>query len=238
MEINPDVVRWSAPERERAGRPLLVLMHGYLSHEGDLFGLSPLMPLGPVIASLRAPLALETGFAWFPISDDATAPGESGTEKSSTAQSGTGKSDTGQSDTAQSDTGQFEAANDSARAVLSWLDTVQATSVGLLGFSQGGAMALQLLRHAPERFAYAVQLSGFALPGELEGDRVLSERKPPVFWGRGTLDEVIPVRAIEFTEAWLPQHATLTTNIYEDVAHAISERELSDAGRFIREHLG
>ena len=156
MEINSDAVRWSAPERERAGRPLLVLMHGYLSHEGDLFGLSPLMPLGPVIASLRAPITLETGFAWFPIPDNATA------------------------------AEQFEAANESARAVLSWLDTVQATSVGLLGFSQGGAMALQLMRHAPDRFAYAVQLSGFALPGELAGDDGLAARKPPVFWGRGT----------------------------------------------------
>ncbi|GAB3041912.1 dienelactone hydrolase family protein [Parafrigoribacterium mesophilum] len=207
MEINQDAVRWSAPERERAGRPLLVLMHGYLSHESDLFGLSPLMPLGPVIASLRAPITLETGFAWFPIPDNATVPE------------------------------QFEAANESARAVLAWLDTVQSTSVGLLGFSQGGAMALQLLRHAPERFAYAVQLSGFALPGDLPGDETLTARKPPVFWGRGTLDEVIPVRAIEFTEAWLPQHSSLTANIYEDVAHAISEQELSDAGSFIRKHL-
>jgi phospholipase/carboxylesterase len=208
MEINADAVRWSAPERERAARPLLVLMHGYLSHESDLFGLSPLMPLGPVIASLRAPIALETGFAWFPISDDATL------EE------------------------QFEVANESAEAVLAWLDGVEAASVGLLGFSQGGAMALQLLRHAPERFSYAVQLSGFALPGELPGDDTLRTRKPPVFWGRGTLDEVIPTRAIEFTNAWLPEHASVTANIYEDVAHAISERELSDAGSFIREHLG
>jgi phospholipase/carboxylesterase len=207
MEINPDAVRWSAPERERAGRPLLVLMHGYLSHENDLFGLSPMMPLGPVIASLRAPITLDTGFAWFPVPDNATSPE------------------------------QFEVANESARAVLAWLDTVSATSVGLLGFSQGGAMALQLLRHAPDRFSYAVQLSGFALPGDLPGDEKLAARKPPVFWGRGTLDEVIPVRAIEFTDAWLPRHTSLTANIYEDVAHAISERELLDAGSFIREHL-
>ena len=207
MEINPDAVRWSAPERERAARPLLVLMHGYLSHEGDLFGLSPLMPLGPVIASLRAPITLETGFAWFPIGDNAT-PAE-----------------------------QSEVADESARAVLAWLDGVEATSVGLLGFSQGGAMALQLLRHAPERFSYAVQLSGFALPGDLPGDDALRVGKPPVFWGRGTLDDVIPTRAVEFTEAWLPEHASLTANIYEDVAHAISEQELSDAGAFIRKHL-
>jgi phospholipase/carboxylesterase len=208
MEINPDAVRWSAPDRERAARPLLVLMHGYLSHESDLFGLSPLMPLGPVIASLRAPIALQTGFAWFPISDNATL------EE------------------------QFEVANESARAVLTWLEGVEATSIGLLGFSQGGAMALQLLRHAPERFSYAVQLSGFALPGDLPGDDALRSGKPPVFWGRGTLDDVIPRRAIEFTEAWLPEHVSLTANIYEDVAHAISEQELADVGAFIRQHLG
>ena len=208
MEINPDAVRWSAPERERAARPLLVLMHGYLSHEGDLFGLSPLMPLGPVIASLRAPIALQTGFAWFPIGDNAT------TEE------------------------QFEVANESARAVLTWLEGVEATSIGLLGFSQGGAMALQLLRHAPDRFSCAVQLSGFALAGDLPGDDALRSRKPPVFWGRGTLDDVIPVRSIEFTEAWLPEHASLTANIYEDVPHAISEQELADVSAFIRQNLG
>lgn len=208
MEINADAVRWSAPERERGDRPLLVLLHGYLSHEGDLFGLSPLMPLGPVIASLRAPIDAETGFAWFPIEQEA------GAEE------------------------QLAVANESARAVLDWLDTVQAASVGLLGFSQGGAMALQLLRHEPQRFAYAVQLSGFALPAELPGDAELKVRKPPVFWGRGTLDEVIPQHFIEFTEGWLPDHSSLTANIYEDVPHAISERELGDVGQFIREHLG
>jgi phospholipase/carboxylesterase len=208
MEIDAAAVRWSAPERERAARPLLVLLHGYLSHEGDLFGLSPLMPLAPVVASLRAPITEETGFAWFPAELDAA------------------------------DEYRFEVASAAADAVLAWLDRVEATSVGLLGFSQGGAMALQLMRQAPDRFAYAVQLSGFALPGSLSTDAALAARKPPVFWGRGTLDEVIPAAAVEFTEQWLPEHATLTANIYEDVAHAISEQELSDASAFIRTHTG
>ena len=41
MNLDADAVIWSAPERERAGRPLLVLLHGYASHEGDLFQLAP-----------------------------------------------------------------------------------------------------------------------------------------------------------------------------------------------------
>ena len=207
MQIDSDAVLWSAPERERAGRPLLVLMHGYLSHEGDLFGLSPLMPLGPVIASLRAPITEETGFAWFP-------PGSAAAAEDQTAM-----------------------ANASAHAVLDWLDTVHATSIGLLGFSQGGAMALQLMRLAPERFACAVQLSGFLLAGDQAGDAELAKRLPPVFWGRGTADPLITPEHIERTERWLPGHTTATSNIYEDVAHTISEQELSDVGAFLRTHL-
>jgi phospholipase/carboxylesterase len=51
MQIDSSAVLWSAPERERAGRPLLVLLHGYGSHEGDLFGMAPGLPLEPVIAA-------------------------------------------------------------------------------------------------------------------------------------------------------------------------------------------
>jgi phospholipase/carboxylesterase len=65
MRIDPEAVLWPAPERDRAGRPLLVLMHGYASHEGDLFALSPRLPLGPVIASSRAPILENGGNVWF-----------------------------------------------------------------------------------------------------------------------------------------------------------------------------
>ena len=41
MQLDESAILWSAPERERAGRPLIVLLHGYGSHEGDLFSLSP-----------------------------------------------------------------------------------------------------------------------------------------------------------------------------------------------------
>jgi len=205
--IDPASVLWSAPERERAGRPLLVLMHGYGSHEGDLFGLSPQLPLGPVVASVRAPTPEGGGFAWFPYG--------------------------GQADAAT----RLAIADDAAAAVLNWLDAQEYTSVGLLGFSQGGAMALQLLRQAPERFSYAANLSGFALEGEHAGDDTLLRTRPPVFWGRGTADTMISDALISITDAWLPSHSTLTERIYEDLAHSISQPELADVSAFIRERL-
>ena len=203
MKLDASAVIWSAPERERAGRPLIVLMHGYGSHEGDLFSMSPGLPLGPVIASVRAPLAESGGFAWWSISGQV--PGEPN----------------------------IAAVDDAATAVLDWLDTLEYTSVSVLGFSQGGAMTLQLLRRDPSRFAAAVCLSGFIASAEHEGDAALAEVKPPGFFGRGTQDPVIPKAAFDRTDSWLPEHATATTRIYEGLAHSISTEELTDFSRFL-----
>lgn len=206
MQLDASSVLWSAPERERAGRPLLVLMHGYGSHEGDLFGMAPGLPLGPVIASLRAPVAESGGFAWFSRVDSPAG------------------------------NPPVDRVDDAARAVLEWLDTTESTSVSLLGFSQGAAMALQLLRHAPTRFAATVSLSGFVAGGTHPGDEELTRVKPPVFWGRGTADSVIPNAAIDRTADWLPAHSTLTERIYEGLGHSISTPELADIVEFLRVH--
>lgn len=208
--IDADAVVWSASEADRAGRPLLVLMHGYGSHEGDLFGLAPSLPLQPVIASLRAPLVAPwpiDGWSWFPRD------GEAAPDR--------------------------DAINASADAVVAWLDelSVQPTSVGLMGFSQGGAMTIQLMRRHPERFDYGVVMAGFVAPGEEPGDAALAERKPPVFWGRGTLDDVISESAIVRTTDWLPTHSALSGRIYEGLAHGINEQAVTDARAFIERQL-
>ncbi|TFD13068.1 phospholipase [Cryobacterium sp. TMT1-21] len=208
--INPDAVLWSASAADRAGRPLLLILHGYGSHEGDLFSLAPHLPLHPVIAALRAPLAAGPGWAWFPI-------GAAGAKVNPGSPSA-------------------DALEAAAAGVLEWLDTLpeQPSSVGLLGFSQGGAMALQLLRQAPDRFDFAVQLSGFVGRSTHTGDERLAERRLPVFWGRGTADPVIPQDAIDRTQAWLPGHSTLTERIYEGLEHSISEAELGEIVTFLR----
>src|SRR5690606_37857192 len=67
--IDEQHVLWSTPEPERAGKPLVVLLHGYGSHEGDLFALAPSLPLGAVVAAPRAfdPHPSGFGFSWFPL---------------------------------------------------------------------------------------------------------------------------------------------------------------------------
>ena len=203
--IDPAAVLWSAADADRVDRPLLLILHGYGSHEGDLFSLAPHLPLQPTIAALRAPLPAGQGWSWFPIGVPGDPVGD--------------------------------ALDAAALGILAWLDALpqQPTSIGLLGFSQGGAMTLQLMRHAPERFAFAVQLSGFIASGTHPGDQRLAEVRPPVFWGRGTLDPVIPEAAVARTQAWLPAHSTLTERIYEGLGHSIAQAELAEIVAFLRE---
>jgi phospholipase/carboxylesterase len=204
VQIDDEAVQWSASAADRAGRPLLLLLHGYNSNEGDLFGLAPSLPLSPTVASLRAPTFTGYGHAWFPLTSE-------GIESS------------------------IEGADAAVTAILEWLDRVAPGTgpVGLLGFSQGGAMAIELLRRAPERFAFAVSLAGFALPGDREGDERMSQLLPPVFWGRGTVDQVIPEASIARTQDWLPGHSSLDERIYEGLGHSVSELELADAAAFL-----
>jgi phospholipase/carboxylesterase len=97
-------------------------------------------------------------------------------------------------------------------------------------------MAIQLLRHRPRAFTYAVVLSGFVIAGEEPGDKELTEVRPPVFWGRGTRDPVIPESRIEQAASWLPEHSSLTSRTYA-IGHSITEPELADVSAFITTRL-
>jgi phospholipase/carboxylesterase len=200
-------VMWSTPERERAGRPHLVLLHGYGSHEGDLFQLAPYLPLDLVLASVRAPLPhpMGTGYAWYPLSDDADGIGV---------------------DNAADDLADY-LRDIGGRA--SWL--------GTLGFSQGGVVGLQVLRRHPDLVDAHVMLASARHPEASDGDEDLARRRPPVFWGRGTADTVFPSWRFAEAADWLPEHTRLTERIYEGLGHAVSEAMLDDVNAFLRANL-
>ena len=208
--IDSTATRWSAPPAERAGRPLLVLLHGYGSDEDDLFALGPHLPADYVLAAVRAPLAPPfptPGWSWYPIE------GLNGRDP--------------------------EAATAGARALVAWIDAERgdAASVGLLGFSQGGLVALEALRLRPEDYAFAVNLSGYANPSTLDTDAAFAARRPPVFWGRGAFDDVIPPALVEHTAQWLPSRVDLSGRLYPDLGHAVSAQELDDVSTFLVKRL-
>lgn len=207
--LDPDAVLWSAPPAERAGRPLLVLLHGYGSEERDLFGLVPRLPADYVVAAVRAPLSPPfptPGWSWFPIE------GLRGRDPEGTTAA--------------------------AEGFLSWLDAAtDAETVGLLGFSQGAVIALQAMRLRPQRLAFAVNLAGYVDAGPLPTDAELAERRPPVFWGRGARDEVIPADRVAHTVQWLPDHVDLSGRVYAGLTHSVSQEELDDVRVFLEKRL-
>lgn len=195
----------ATPVERLEGRRLLLLLHGLGADERDLLPLAPELGLDDVVVSLRAPLPWGPGWAWTEVRDDPTRR-----------------------------TGSMRPA---AEAVLAWLDDAaesfgRPAEVRLLGFSQGGALALTLLRLAPDRFSAAVVLAGF-VPEEAEDDGPLAARRTPVLWGRGDADAVIPAEAIARTAAWLPAHSAPVVRVYPGLAHGISVEELEDVRSFL-----
>lgn len=149
---------------------VMVLLHGYGSNEHNLAGLPPALDLGLPWASLRAPLDTPGGgAAWFAI----TTPGDPSVSP----------------------------VEDATGAIWSWVDSNvdPDTRIVPVGFSQGGLMAIQLLRSRPRRVLAPVILGGFVLGAPQPGDDVLAVERPAAFWGRGEDDRVITGPAIART---------------------------------------
>ena len=60
-----ETVVWSRPEGQRAGTPLLVMMHGYGTDESRMVRLFEYLPQEFTFAALRAPMPIGDHWGWF-----------------------------------------------------------------------------------------------------------------------------------------------------------------------------
>jgi phospholipase/carboxylesterase len=127
--------------------------------------------------------------------------------------------------------------DDAADAVIRFVEAQPPhPTVGVLGFSQGGAIAVHVLRRRPELLDYAVSLAGF-LPGAAD-DAALGARRPPLFAGYGLADEVVPPEWNTMLVDWARPLTALEERTYPGLPHAVSEQEIADAAAFIGAHAG
>lgn len=206
---------------ENLDAPLVVLLHGYGADERDLAGLIPYLPQEFRYASLRAPEPVPGmgGFQWFPLR---IVPSPSGGEVDSSDESARAV-----------DAGATRA----AEGVWQAIDGLEASKVAFVGFSQGAITGMQAWRLRPAGFTCGVLLSGYVAQGPMPLDAELAELRPPVFWGRGLLDAVIPARAIEATGPWLEKHTEHVEFVEPQAGHELTLAELQAVGAFLREHL-
>ncbi|GAA2752679.1 alpha/beta hydrolase [Amnibacterium kyonggiense] len=188
---------------------VVLLLHGYGSHERDLVPIVTEVGVTAPWASLRAPLELgDGGAAWFAIEtlgDPPAAPVEAATAAI------------------------WEWVDAHVPATARVLP---------IGFSQGGFMATQLLRTRPDRVVAPVVLAGFVLGAPQPADERLAADRPALFWGRGDADRVIPVEAVERAGSFLRASSTLVERVYPGLGHGVGAAEVADVRAFIAEQLG
>ena len=159
------------PLKESDTSPVLFLLHGYGSHEEDLFSFANYLPEEYLIISLRAPLSLSFGgYAWYSIhfneqqdkwSDDAEA-------------------------------------KKAQEIILNNIDyhleqfKLKGQKVSLLGFSQGAILSWAVGLSHPERIDKIIALSGYVNEDIFSyAEKGLDQLR--IFSSHGTQDPTLPM---------------------------------------------
>ena len=195
--------------------PMVILLHGFGSHMGDIAGLSPAIDAdGYVYACPNAPMPLSLeyggiGFAW-------TAVGEEG-----------------------GDSAGLSAEEKLAAFVQEAMDQyhVRAGQAVLGGFSQGGMMTYRLGLTKPDLFRGITVLSGRVPDPKRLLTRLPDSRGQAIFITHGTADTLIPVeegrqaRRLLEAKGYAPEYRE-----YE-MAHEVTQEVIADLSRWIRSVL-
>lgn len=207
-----------APKKKNQNPPLLILLHGYGSHEDDLFSFAPELPEELLIVSARAPLSLGFGgFAWYSINFDATS-----NEKFSN----------------------LDEASVSLNLIEDFIDSiikeyqVDLNKIFVLGFSQGAILSYALAMRNPSKLTKVLALSGYINKELLPNNIAVEDVRPLDFFiSHGTVDQVLP-----FT--WIKKSLPILDNLKINytfknypVGHGVNPQNFKDFKNWITERL-
>jgi len=164
--------------------PILLLLHGYGSNESDLFSFAEDLPNDYLIISARAPLTLGfDSYAWYTINFN--------------------DQDGNYSDITEALTAKKMILNfiDELKSVFSF----DATSINLLGFSQGSILSYGLALTYPKIFKNIVALSGYVKHELFEIANKEALKNLDIFMSHGIQDQVIPLIWAEKSEQFLSE---------------------------------
>lgn len=194
-----------------ASYPMVILLHGFGSHMGDLAGLAPAIDArGYVYAFPNAPIAMNMGvngqnFAWAPLGGEGTA----------------------------------EALSHADRLVAGFIDEVTAMydppdgQIVLGGFSQGGMMAYRSGLSRPGTFAGIAALSSLLGDGRDIEAALPGTRDQAIFACHGTEDTMIPVAIARRDMDFLRSHGYVPEYREYSMAHEVSLDVVSDLATWL-----
>ena len=204
------------PDYVTDGAPLVVLLHGRGSHEGDLRGLGPSLLDGAVVVTPRAPFLAEPwgygpGWAWYRI--------QPGFQIAM---------DTLATSLSALDHFLHEITNDLP---------VTTGALVLGGFSQGGTVSQAYALRNPGAAPLVLNFSGFLADDPAVPVTEASVEGTRFFWGHGTLDPAVPFElAHQGRERLQRVGAELEARDYR-IGHWIDPEELLDARRWVGDAL-
>jgi phospholipase/carboxylesterase len=116
---------------------------------------------------------------------------------------------------------------------------VDASRIVLAGFSQGGAIALQVgLRHA-NRLAGIVALSTYlTLEDSLDAEASAANKATPIFMGHGTEDQVVPLQLAQVSRDALQKRGYDIDWHTWPMPHAVCAEEVEAVAAFIARVVG
>lgn len=202
------------PKNKLEKAPLLLLLHGYGSHEQDLFSFAPMLHDNYFIVSARAPISLGFGgFAWFDINI------ENGLKVR--------------------DYNQAKDSLDQVKAFIQEVHEAYGTDpaqTDLLGFSQGCMMSYALALNEPEKFQNIMALSGYVLKEIVpENYKVDAIKHLNFFVSHGTMDDVLPVDGARQTVKMLEQMKLAHQYREYPIGHGVSPENFTDLKLWLKE---
>ena len=184
MTDNTDLVHnYRKGDHDKA--PLIIMLHGYGSHENDLFSFANELPEVFPIISARAPHPMGFGgFCWYQINFDATDPA------------------------LRSDDEQARTSRD---LIIRFIESCQSKynnprKVILMGFSQGCILSYAVAFSRPDLVDSVMALSGY-LHTPIIPDTIAHEKLKHLYFyiTHGTEDPVLPIewarKSVQFLEA-------------------------------------
>lgn len=199
------------PAGDAPNAPVLILLHGYGSHEHDLFSFADRIPNNWLVVSARGPFSQGDGYCWYHL-----------------------KRENGKI------VFDFQEEEKSRREILGLIDQIVTTykadknKVLLAGFSQGAAMSLCVGLTEPRKVAGFAMFSGRFV----EEIRPLINSAPELskkhcFIAHGSHDDVLPIQyALESREKL--KSLNIPVMYSEDVTgHSISPKQFADFLRWL-----
>jgi phospholipase/carboxylesterase len=197
--------------------PAIVLLHGRGADERDLLPITEALPESLHIFSVRAPEQLEDGYRWYEMDLDG-----------------------GDIHSSQPDRESFDASLAKLVSFLKYAAARYETDpkrTGLLGFSQGGALALAATVRTPQRVDWTVVLNGYLPKQYANAGKLAAIDATPIFLAAGRMDLVIPKKRVKRAAVRLKDAGLDVSFDTYPTGHSATDPQIADVGDWVQKQV-